>query len=183
MEGIFGQLDAVESCEDDCFNRGTDFLYHRNSQVGVLAVKRLWRVRFYEQSNRLPSLFVASIQVFMAGMDQGDSELLQRSVTTDLDVDYLKDLHYPMGPMMLSTQINDIKRLETKEGTPRKFLVRVAIQTWAEKITIDYWDLTVIETDFKKYKTGLGYLVTAYTPVSSIPVDEHRVFPGYTYKF
>lgn len=38
VEGIFGQLDAVESCADDCFYRGTDFLYRRNSQDMIILV-------------------------------------------------------------------------------------------------------------------------------------------------
>ncbi|MBD3919216.1 hypothetical protein H8B09_10670 [Paenibacillus sp. PR3] len=108
--------------------------------------------------------------------------MIRRSVTDDLDVDFLSELHFSMGPTMLSTQINDIKVIHFGNDQPREYQVRVAIQTWLDTTTITYWDLTVIETDTKKYKTGLQYLVKARDRVAETKVEEHRVFPGFTYR-
>jgi hypothetical protein len=123
-----------------------------------------------------------TVQVFMAGMDQGDADLLKKSVTSDLDVDYLKQLHFSMGPTMFSTQINDIRTVKVQEGQLREYQVQVSVQTWLGTPTVDYWDLTVVETDTTKYKNVMQYLIKAYK-VSSTEVEEYRVFPGYTFKF
>ena len=70
-----------------------------------------------------------TVQTFMSGMDTGDTQLLK------------KFTHFSMGPTMLSSQIIDMRTI--KKNTPDQspeYQVRVAIQTWLDKPTVDYWD-------------------------------------------
>ncbi|MGF7047862.1 hypothetical protein J2T13_002368 [Paenibacillus sp. DS2015] len=126
-----------------------------------------------------------AVQVFMAGMDTGIEELLKKS-TTGMDVELLKQLHFSMGPTMLSTKIMDMKTIKNDLNRP-EYKVRVAIQTWSDKPTIDYWDLTVGLTATIKDGNTLSrggkmeFTVKKREEIKSISIDALRVFPGYTY--
>ncbi|MGF7047854.1 hypothetical protein J2T13_002360 [Paenibacillus sp. DS2015] len=139
-----------------------------------------------ENMNKMGVFNVAAVnnavQVFMAGMDTGSEDLLNKS-TTDMDVELLKQLHFSMGPIMLSTKIMDMKTIKNAE----EYKVRVAIQTWSDKPTIDYWDLTVgVSPTIKDGNTvskggKMEFTVKKREEVKSVPIDALRVFPGYTY--
>ncbi|UNK19520.1 copper amine oxidase N-terminal domain-containing protein [Paenibacillus sp. N3/727] len=128
-----------------------------------------------------------TVQVFMAGMDTGSEDLLKKTTTDDMDVELLKQLHFSMGPTMLASQIMDMKQI--KNGQKTEYQVRVAIQTWLEETTIDYWDLTLVLAPYIKEgnttSTGgkMEYIVKKREVVKSVPIDALRVFPGYTLDF
>ncbi|WP_169091569.1 hypothetical protein [Paenibacillus sp. PL91] len=64
-----------------------------------------------------------TVQVFMAGIDYGFEDLIKKSVTSDMDVNTLKEMHFSMGPTMLSTQIIDIRPIKVAQGQPNEFEV------------------------------------------------------------
>lgn len=71
-----------------------------------------------ESMNSVSEFVIADInntvQVFMTGMDRGDIDLLNKTVTPEMDVEYLSLLHFSMGATMLSMKIVDMKPLESE---------------------------------------------------------------------
>lgn len=132
-----------------------------------------------------------TVQTFMSGMDTGDRQLLEISTSKEMDIDKLSEQHYSMGPTMLSSQIIDMRTIKkNKPDQSPEYQVRVAIQTWLDSPTVDYWDLNVVMTPTVTNKEGfitteggkMEYVVKKKVLVKSTPVDSHRVFPGYTFK-
>ncbi|GGH63712.1 hypothetical protein GCM10008014_41390 [Paenibacillus silvae] len=125
-----------------------------------------------------------TIQVFMAGMDTGIEDLLEKS-TLNMDMDRLKQDHFSMGPTMLSTRILDMKTLKKNGQTP-EYLVRVGIQAGGDELRVEYWDLTVKLAPYVDNGTTVStggkmeYVVTKREVVKSVPVSVQRVFPGFT---
>ena len=157
-----------------------------------LLPENVWDENF-DKNGRLSGISVSSIndtvQVFLAGLDTGNQELLKRTTSKEMDIKSLSGGHFSLGASFLSSRILDIKTIKrpTPETTP-EYQVRVAIQTWLDGLTIDYLDLHVtmappVEKD-GMITTGdkMEYIVTKQKLVKSIPVKEHRVFPGFSLK-
>ncbi|MGF6357329.1 hypothetical protein ABIE27_005279 [Paenibacillus sp. 4624] len=124
-----------------------------------------------------------TVQVFMAGMDTGIEDLLEKS-TLNMDVDRLKQVHFSMGPTMLSTKILDMKTLKKNGQTP-EYSVRVGIQAGGDELRVEYWDLTVRLAPYvdngTTVSTGgkMDYVVTKREVVKTVPVSVQRVFSGF----
>ncbi|MBD7971208.1 hypothetical protein [Paenibacillus gallinarum] len=127
----------------------------------------------------------------MSGMDTGDKQLLEISTSKEMDVDKLSEQHYSMGPTMLSSQIIDMRTIKkNKPDQSPEYQVRVAIQTWLDGPTVDYWDLNVVRTPTVTNNEGfitteggkMEYVVKKKVLVKSTSVDSHSVFPGYSFK-
>lgn len=169
---------------------GADVSWNQKSQtVSVNSMGIPYQDVWNETFDGEASLFTIgrinnTVQVFMSGMDTGDEGLLKQS-TSGMDTNLLKQQHFSMGPTMLNTQIVDVRTIKKSE----KYQVRVAIQTWLDETTLDYWDLTIAPApavqEGNTITTGgkMDYVVTKLEKVKSEIVDVHRVFPGLTVDF
>ncbi|WP_169082278.1 copper amine oxidase N-terminal domain-containing protein [Paenibacillus sp. PL91] len=164
---------------------GADVTWDQKTQTVGVKSYGITPVDVWKEDGNLIQFDMAAInntvQVFMAGMDQGLQDLIEKSVTSDLDVKKLAESHFSMGPTMFSTQIVDIRRLKVAQGKPSEFQVKVAVQTWTldDITTLDHWDLTVVQSGVSN---KMGYIVKKIGEGTSTKVAEHRVFPGFTYK-
>ncbi|RXZ77591.1 copper amine oxidase N-terminal domain-containing protein [Paenibacillaceae bacterium] len=123
-----------------------------------------------------------TIQVFMTGIDTGLESLISRAVTSDIDVNLFSQMqNFSMGQSFLSMDIADIRTI--KGTSPREYQVIVAVKTYDvdSNLLEEFWDLTVVYNQLGGDKTS--YLVKKYDgKIKKEIVNEHRMFPGYTFK-
>ncbi|WP_169090837.1 copper amine oxidase N-terminal domain-containing protein [Paenibacillus sp. PL91] len=84
---------------------GADVIWDQKTQtVGVKSFGITPMVFWKDDISTLSQFDMAAInntvQVFMAGMDYGIEDLIKKPVTSDMDVNTLKEMHFPMGPTM-----------------------------------------------------------------------------------
>ncbi|RXZ79456.1 copper amine oxidase N-terminal domain-containing protein [Paenibacillaceae bacterium] len=139
---------------------------------------------FFKETPEIDNRFTIAeinntIQLFMTGIDTGFSDLISRSSTNDIDAELFAQMqNYPLGQSFLSVIIADIRSI--KDTSPREYQVIVAVQTYDvdDNLLEEFWDLTVVYNE-----PGESYLVKKYDgKIKKEIVNEHRMFPGYTFK-